>query len=1015
MLHRSGIKMKKLELFVATLACMIIFIMPAMAAWNYDGYEVKTMESGSIKGDVFVSYGDKSGIGSSPYTSNFNVPGGTEKNTRLYVGVWGGTETKTGTLSTTFNGNDLGTINIGGKVDTNPTYTTDTNVYGVGNGVWWASYNVTGEVTMGAANAATATTGGTIDGRVYAIMLVTVYSDPSEPEIQYWINEGNVNLHYNSASYPYVQDKTFVWFNGTAITPVSARMSTVYLTGSKGEPDYLYFNPPVASDSPYSNMAWNISAYRTNQLDGTDVADESQGGYFDLVSFTSTNDSTALKNLVSGNNYAVVWRGHDDNNDGKIYAEFNSTNPVEGESYFGPTFAALVLEKAATPSVKPDLSPTSIKPYHFEWWEQYNVPKGDPWFNLTNYVNVTVKNNGSGSAAGFKVKLYADNELLGEKTISGLAPGSSTEEKFEWKPTGKDPMSWVDTTQGSKVTYVATDRTYVLKAAVDDVNEVPEENEVNNNLTQSQKVVWNGYTGDQPLQNYIQGSVKGGMLYTTGNGAYQGVGSPGTKYGTNYNASYNLEIPGTSKLTRLYIYYTWGQKPNLAPKIGVTLKTPSGTHTLSMDKGYNDYKGEFGIWRYMWGMYAYNISGYVTGSGNYSVSITNLNDGSDANFATEYAFAAPAILSVYENGSMPLRNYWINEGADLLLGGRRGDGGYLASWEAINNATFPGSVSPGSATLGIVTPWADYATDDEVYFNDHSLGRGIYCGYNDVCTQENGGLRMTLGTGTQVSINATDVTSYLATGSNRLTQVDDGDNMMPVNAFLLVNAAEGAPDFSISVSPSSASVTRGGSTNATVTLTSILVYDKNVTLGASGMPLNTTISFTPERGKPTYTSAMNVKTDNSTPVGSYPITITGTSDDAKVHSTVFTLKVTTTTGGGANASVSLRTNIMPAIAIEVSPSSIDFGELSPGETSGGSILTVRNRGGYSINVSAEVTDSAENLFVDGALLNDKLWDLYSAVIPKSGDNKPVAKLHVPENYAGAGSKEGTMMFWAKKS
>jgi subtilase family serine protease len=1005
--------MKKSDILAVMVACLIIFIMPSMAAWNYDGYEVKTMESGSIKGDVYISYGDKSGLSNSPYTSNFNVPGGTEKYTRLYVGVWGGTETKKGTLSTTFNDNNLGTINIGGKGDTNPIYTTGTNVYGRGNGVWWVSYNVTGNVTMGAANAATATTGGTIDGRVYAIMLVTVYSDPSKPEIQYWINEGSYNLHYSSLSYPYVQDKTFVWFNGTSITPVSARLNTAYLVGTKGEQDYLYYNPANAGDSPYSNMAWDIAKYKEYQLGDEDVADGSQGEYFDLETFTSTNEKP-LNDLISSNNYAVFWRGHDDNNDGKIYAEFTPGNPVEGESYVGPTFAALVLEKAAAPSVKPDLIPTSIKSYHYEWWEQYNVPKGDPWFNLTNYVNVTVKNNGSGSAAGFKVKLYADNELIGEKTISGLAPGRSAEEKFEWKPTGKDPMSWVDTTQGSKVTYTPTDRTYVLKAAVDETNEVSEVNEANNNLTQSQKVVWNGYIGDQPLQNYISGSVKGGMLYTTGNGAYQGVGSPGTKYGTNYNVNYSLEIPGTPKLSRLYIYYTWGQKPNLAPKIGVTLTTTSGTHTLSMEKGYNDYKGEFGIWKYMWGMYAYNISEYVTESGNYAVSITNSNDGSDVDFATEYAFAAPAILSVYENGSMPLRNYWINEGADLLLGGRRGDGGYLASWEAMNNATFPGSVSPGSATLGFVTPWADYAPDDEVYFNDHSLGRGIYCGYNDVCTQENGGLRMTLGTGTQVSINATDVTSYLATSSNRLTQADDGDNMMPVNAFLLVNAAEVSPDFSISVSPGSASVTRGGSTNSTVTLTGIFGYDKNVTLGASGMPLNTTISFTPEKNKPAYSSTMLVKTDNSTPAGSYPITITGTGDDAKVRSTTFTLKVTEA-AGGANASVSLRTNIMPAIAIEVSPSSIDFGELSPGETSGGSSLTVRNRGGFSINVSAQVTDSADELFVNGALLNDKLWDIYSAVIPKSGEDKPVAKLHVPEDYEGAGSKGGTMTFWAKRS
>ncbi len=117
----------------------------------------------------------------------------------------------------------------------------------------------------------------------------------------------------------------------------------------------------------------------------------------------------------------------------------------------------------------------------------------------------------------------------------------------------------------------------------------------------------------------------------------------------------------------------------------------------------------------------------------------------------------------------------------------------------------------------------------------------------------------------------------------------------------------------------------------------------------------------------------------------------------------------------ANQTVHLGASIRAAIAIEVTPSSMDFGELASGQTSKGNNLTVRNKGGYSISVSAEVTDSAENLFVDGMLLNDKLWSLCSAVIPKSSDDKPVAKLHVPEDYEGVGNKEGTLMFWAKKA
>jgi hypothetical protein len=115
------------------------------------------------------------------------------------------------------------------------------------------------------------------------------------------------------------------------------------------------------------------------------------------------------------------------------------------------------------------------------------------------------------------------------------------------------------------------------------------------------------------------------------------------------------------------------------------------------------------------------------------------------------------------------------------------------------------------------------------------------------------------------------------------------------------------------------------------------------------------------------------------------------------------------------ASVKLGATIRPAIAIEVTPSDLNFGVLEPGGTSEGKNLKVKNKGGSSISVSTEATDSAEGLFVNGMQLNDKSWSLYNAVIPKSSDDNPVAKLHVADNYAGVGNKEGRLMFWAKKS
>lgn len=440
---------------IATVICAVLMLtMPAMAAWSFDGWELKTMKTGSINGDVFVSYGDKSGLDSaSPYTSNFNLPKGDENYSRLYVGVWGGTETKTGTLSIEFNDNNLGTINLGGTGDTNPTYSSGTNVYGRGNGVWWISYNVTGNVSMGKVNTATATTGGIIDGRVYAIVLVTVYSDASEQEkIQYWINEGSVNLHYASGDYRWEKDYTLTKFDGaTIIPPGNARLNVAYLVGTKGEPDYLYFNPPDESDSPYSNMAWDIAKYKEYQLDGNDVADEdgSLGKYFDFESFIST-DEKPLKDIISSNNYAVFWRGHDDNNDGKISAAFEGGEAMEGESYVGPTLAVLVLSPKAETEEAPDLTVSNV--------EVPIVSTGK-----VNTISAAIENTGRGTAYGGSAALYVDGAVVSSASISSLGAGKNKTVDFSWKPVNEGK--------------------YVLFVSADPNNAVKEICETNNNNT----------------------------------------------------------------------------------------------------------------------------------------------------------------------------------------------------------------------------------------------------------------------------------------------------------------------------------------------------------------------------------------------------------------------------------------------------------------------------------------------------------------------------------------------------
>jgi len=138
--------------------------------------------------------------------------------------------------------------------------------------------------------------------------------------------------------------------------------------------------------------------------------------------------------------------------------------------------------------------------------------------------------------------------------------------------------------------------------------------------------------------------------------------------------------------------------------------------------------------------------------------------------------------------------------------------------------------------------------------------------------------------------------------------------------YVLARAEHYAPqDFSIAVSPSSASVTQGGSTTATVNISTVDSYTKTVSLKASGVPSGVSVSFSPTSGTPPFTSTMSISVGSGATTGTHTITVTGTGADGKIHSTTFTLKVTAYTpppGGGGG-----QQQPTPDFSISVSPSS----------------------------------------------------------------------------------------------
>jgi hypothetical protein len=85
------------------------------------------------------------------------------------------------------------------------------------------------------------------------------------------------------------------------------------------------------------------------------------------------------------------------------------------------------------------------------------------------------------------------------------------------------------------------------------------------------------------------------------------------------------------------------------------------------------------------------------------------------------------------------------------------------------------------------------------------------------------------------------------------------------------------PDFSLTATPASQSVTAGGGTSYTATVTAGAGFSGNVGFTVTGLPSGATASFSPTSVTNSGPSTMSVSTSASTPLGSYTLTISATS------------------------------------------------------------------------------------------------------------------------------------------
>jgi hypothetical protein len=107
-------------------------------------------------------------------------------------------------------------------------------------------------------------------------------------------------------------------------------------------------------------------------------------------------------------------------------------------------------------------------------------------------------------------------------------------------------------------------------------------------------------------------------------------------------------------------------------------------------------------------------------------------------------------------------------------------------------------------------------------------------------------------------------------------------------------------DFSLSLSPTSGSVTAGQSTTATIGTAVTSGSAQSVALSVSGLPAGATASVNPASVSAGGSSTLTIATAASTPAGGYPLTVTGTGTSA-THTATYTLTVSS--GGGGNTIV----------------------------------------------------------------------------------------------------------------
>ncbi|MDD3247744.1 MAG: DUF3344 domain-containing protein [Methanosarcina sp.] len=293
------------------------------------------------------------------------------------------------------------------------------------------------------------------------------------------------------------------------------------------------------------------------------------------------------------------------------------------------------------------------------------------------------------------------------------------------------------------------------------------------------------YAGDKPLQTVLHDGHHGALDFSLGDSRYSGE----LEYNESYQVNFSVEPPAGSsiKVAKAYVYWVWSKKglEGIYPEFNASLENSGTVVPLKGGQMYTDTKGFVSRYDFFSGTHAYDLTEEISEPGNYSISLVNTaEDGST------FCVQSIGLLLVYEGQELPVIEYWINEGCDMLYAE------YGIDPEmATTTAYFEGDIDSenvADARLITVSPSGGYSSGagarNRLFFNEKTESIPVI---GDLIKLLFGGgkswkdIYQTNET-VQVALDERPVGAYLESAENFASIQDNGDYLLVTNEILVL-------------------------------------------------------------------------------------------------------------------------------------------------------------------------------------------------------------------------------------